>query len=86
MARRSTRTAVAPRRTAQHRKAQGTSSVIWLGQVVDRLNEIGERLRVIESDIEKMQRHVGILTKHIQVPVLPELGPGPLEPMEDDYA
>lgn len=60
--------------------------------------EFGERLRVIESDIEKIQLHLGRLNHwKINVESFPHpltdpnvlhplLPPGPLEPMEDDYA
>jgi len=36
-------------------------------------SEVGERLRVIEGDIEKMQKVIGILAKHSQVPQIPVL-------------
>jgi hypothetical protein len=47
-----------------------------LDRIMDRLAEIGERLRVIESDIEQIQKHVGRLATK---PPLLSLGKGPLE-------
>ncbi len=32
-------------------------------QHIDRIAELGERLRVIESDIEKMQKYIGRLVR-----------------------
>jgi hypothetical protein len=49
--------------------------------------EIGERLRVIEGDIEKMQKVIGVLARHskVEVPVLrPRLiGINAMKPSEE---
>lgn len=42
-----------------------------LDGLMDRLAEQAERLRVIEGDIEKIQRNMGVMAKHSQVPRVP---------------
>ena len=42
-----------------------------LDGLMDRLAEQAERLRVIEGDIEKIQRNMGVIARHFQVRGVP---------------
>ena len=63
-----------PKRTLEKDVSEIYWMLVELGKDFKALRgEAGEHWRQIEGDIEKMQKVIGVLAKHSQVPPLPKL-------------